>query len=736
MVPTLFAATLFLAAALSFLIQPMIGKQLLPILGGTPGVWNTCLVFFQSALLLAYFLVHRSGKAKASFGMQVAGHVLLLIAALLATVLGNRLKPDESLIPTESELPIASVIGALSLAVGAPYLVLAMTAPLLQAWYSRFGRDPYPLYAASNLGSFSGLIGYPLAVEPNLSLEHQRDAWMIGFVVVAAFIATCGILASRRTTATASRIAADGSIPVRRIVKWIALAALPSSLLMSVTTHLTTDIAPVPLLWVVPLGLYLLSFVVVFASWPLRMRRFAGRLTPMFLCFLAVALLTRANTPMILVAALHLGTFLMVALLCHGELAADRPAASQLTHFYLWLSVGGVIGGLANTFIGPLVFSRLGNLEYPIALVLAGLVRPPSETVGIRFKPMDGIWPFALGIFSAILVVGVPWLLPADPTAPLDDPLERLKIGGLSFGLPAAFAFALVWRPVRFALCLAVILAVGSFAPNPYGRVLDTHRNYFGTLRVTESADGRFHRIVHGTTLHGQQLWPVVGRPEPATYYHRKGPFGRLMELLPVERRTRVGVVGLGCGATAAYADAGQRWTFYEIDPAVVRVARDDRYFTFLSTCPIEVEIVLGDARRQLRSVPDATFDLLVLDAFSSDAVPAHMLTKEAFELYRRILAPDGVLALHVSNRYLDLAPLVRRTLRAVDSKLYTFSDRDVPTETNRNLGQTESHWVFATRRPPASTRFGFRWGETVDDAGPMWTDDFSNLLGVWNRDE
>lgn len=736
MVPTLFAATIFLAAALSFLVQPLIGKQLLPVLGGTPGVWNSCLVFFQSALLLAYFLAHRSIRSRLSFRIRLLVHVLLLSAALTATAFGGRLKPDDSLVPTDSELPVVAVLIVLGLTVGAPYLALAMTAPLLQAWYARFGRDPYPLYAASNLGSFTGLLGYPLAVEPSLPLAVQREWWIVGFAAVAALIALCGFVAARTSEKQPSCETSGPSIPARRALKWIALAALPSSLLMSATTHLTTDIAPVPLLWVVPLGLYLLSFVVVFASWPPGARRIVGRVTPMFLCFLAVALLTRANTPIVLVSGIHLGAFLFVALLCHGELAADRPAPNQLTNYYLWLSVGGVLGGSFNSLLAPWLFAGVGHLEYPIAIVLAGLVRPPSGAVGIKFKPMDGVWPFALGIVAALLVVGVPWLLPADPKAALDDPFELLKVGGLSFGLPAALAFALVWRPVRFALCLAVLLAVGSFAPNPHGRVLDTRRNYFGTLRVTASADGRFHRIVHGTTLHGQQLWPGQGRPDPATYYHRKGPFGRLMEQLPVERRLRVGVVGLGCGATAAYADAGQRWTFYEIDPAVVRVARDERFFTFLSTCPIPIEIVLGDARRRLRAEPDAEFDLLVLDAFSSDAVPAHLLTKEAFELYRRLLKPDGALALHVSNRYLDLAPLVVRTLRAVDPDSFVQVDDDVPTETNKRTGQTESTWVFATRRPPRGGRFGARWGHPAVADGPVWTDDFSNLLGVWKRDE
>ncbi len=740
MVPTLFALTIFCSAALSFLVQPMIGKQLLPVLGGTPGVWNSCLVFFQAALLLGYLLAHSATRSRIPFRFKVALHALLLAAAAAVASFGDGLKPNESLIPTASEMPIAAVLAVLAVAVGVPFLALAMTAPLLQSWYARFGRNPYPLYAASNLGSFAGLLGYPLAVEPNLPIGDQREYWIVAFAAVAALIALCGALAARRssvstTNAVPSEVAT--ALSFGRIANWVALAALPSSLLMSATAHLTTDIAPVPMLWVLPLGLYLLSFVVVFAKWTDVARKIVGRMTPMFLCFLAIALLTRANTPIVLVAGIHLGTFFLVALLCHGELAANRPPPERLTAFYLWLSVGGVLGGLANTFLAPWLFARAGNLEYPIAIVLAGLVRPPQSAVGAKFKPMDGIWPFALGAFTALLVVGVPWLFPSEkPKNETDELVDRIVRGGLSFGLPAAFAFALVWRPVRFTLCLAVLMAVGSLAPNPHGTVLETHRNYFGTLRVTLSEDGRFHRIVHGTTLHGQQLWPSEGRPEPATYYHRKGPFGRLMEKMPAVRRTRVGVVGLGCGATAAYAEAGQRWTFYEIDPAVVRVAEDDRLFTFLSTCLAERDTVLGDARRQLRNAPDGEFDLLILDAFSSDAVPIHLLTREAFEMYLAKLKPDGVLALHLSNRYLDLPPIVARGLKSIDGNLTIKYDGDEPTDENKKTGQTASMWVFVARRPELFGKPDPRWQPIPITDGPVWTDDFSNLLAAWRRDE
>lgn len=740
MLPTLFAFTMFLAAALSFLIQPMIGKQLLPMLGGTPGVWNSCLVFFQILLLLGYWLSDQSVRSRLAFRSKILLHTLLLTLAAAIILIGG-LQPNESWIPTDSEAPLVNVLAVLAIAVGAPYLALAMTAPLLQSWYARFGRNPYPLYAASNLGSFTGLLGYPLAMEPFLTIGEQRELWLFGFLGVALAIILCGVIAATRVPTSPTNATLDlhpiSQPPSRRqIARWIGLAALPSSLLMSVTTHLTTDLAPVPLLWVLPLGLYLFSFVIVFAKWTDRSRKIVGRITPMFLCFLSVAILTRANTPIVLVGAIHLLTFFLVALLSHGELAADRPAPDRLTSFYLWISVGGVFGGLINTFVAPWLFVSSGPLEYPIAVVLAGLIRPPAATMAVKFKPMDGVWPFALGVFTAILVVGVPWLFPAQSQDETEAIIDRLVRGGLSFGLPAALAFALVWRPIRFTLCLAVLMIVGSLAPNPHGNVIATHRNYFGTLRVTLSEDQRFHKIVHGTTLHGQQLWPSDGRPDPATYYHRKGPFGRLIDKLSPENRARVGVVGLGCGATAAYADAGQHWTFYEIDPAVVRIASDPNLFTFLSTCPANVDIVLGDARRQLTRVPDAEFDLLVLDAFSSDSVPVHLLTREALSLYLAKLKPDGVLALHVSNRYLDLPPVIVRGLFSVEPNLIVKYDNDIPTEANKQTGQTASMWIMVARRPETFGKTDFRWIDLTPTPGPVWTDDFSSLLIAWRRSD
>ncbi len=777
-----FALAVLLSAALTFTVQPLVGKQLLPLAGGTPGVWNTCLVFFQAVLLLGYLTAHVITTKVHGVGRQVLVHAAVLAVAGAVLLLGGLLKPNESLLPADTEAPVGYLLLVLLVAVGAPFLALSATAPLLQAWFARGGGNPYPLYAASNMGSFGGLIAYPLLVEPALTLVDQRWLWAVGFVVCGVLVVGCGWVVRRKTSPpvplsdaergcsrgvgdlsnrqpehstearstepfqvehplSASERGTGGEVPSKTKLRWLLLAALPSSLLLSVTTHLSTDIAPMPLLWVVPLGLYLLTFVVAFGRWPDRARKLVGRVAPMALCFVCVVLLTRANQPMAMVAAVHLGAFALVALLCHGELAALKPPPDQLTGFYLWVAAGGVVGGLINALLAPVLFSSLGNVEYPLALVLAALVRPPKKTPDSPHWS-DWVAPVVLLAVTVGLAFAVQLLPKADPARLDQVMILRLARGGLMFGLPCVVAFILVKRPVRFALCLAAVLLVGQFTPTEHGRTLEVSRNFFGTLRVTESDDGTFRRLVHGTTQHGQQKVTDTGRPAPTMYYHRKGPLGHLFAALPPDRKRRVGAVGLGVGATAAYAEAGEDWTFYEIDPAVVRIAKDERHFTFLSSCPAKWEVVLGDARRQMEKAKNESFDVMVLDAFNSDSVPVHLLTKEAMQLYLQKLGPRGVIAFHVSNNFLDLPELVERVALAAEPTLEVRWDSITsPTPEQVADGLSPSVWVLIARRAddlprtPAD-RPDMRWQRLNPRPGPVWTDDFSPLLGVWKRDD
>ena len=750
MLPALFAATLFVGAALLFLVQPLAGKLLLPLVGGTPGVWNACMVFFQVLLLAGYLYAHKS-VTRLGVRRQAALHLGLLVVVLLAfqtatTSAGSPVPVFASLVPDDSDYPIVGALALLAAAVGVPFFVLATTSPLLQRWFAATGHrtahDPYFLYAASNAGSLLGLLAYPLLIEPNVAVADQRTAWAIGVACYLVLVLCCALVV--RCSAGSSvpepepePVPASSPHPCR----WIALAALPSSLLLGVTTHVSTDLAPVPLLWVVPLALYLVSFIVVFARWPDRVHRGVGRVTPMLVLFVVLGLLTDAAEPMWLVSALHLLAFFGVCLVCHGELAKDRPPARDLTRFYFYLSLGGVVGGLFNALVAPVLFHRLGMVEYPLALVLAMLVRPGAGRDAAPFlKPRDVAFVLGLLVAAAALVKVVPRLLdlPAELDAPEALP-ARLARNGLMFGVPAVLAFALVRRPMRYALALTALFVAGSLDPGQLGRTLHMERNFFGVVRVTRSADGTFVRLVHGTTLHGQQRTDEPGPPRPMTYYHERGPVGHLFRTVPAERVKRVAVVGLGTGAVAAYAKPGQAWTFYEIDPSVKRIAEDPAYFRFLSSCrAASCNVVLGDARRMLARAPDGAFDVILLDAFSSDAIPVHLLTREALALYVRKLAPGGVLAVHVSNVHLNLPPLVDRLAADHEPPLAARYWDDHPTDAEKADGKTASQWMVLARGVGdlGVMARGPQWHPVRAGPGPVWRDDFANVLGVWKRDD
>ncbi|AWM41008.1 spermidine synthase [Gemmata obscuriglobus] len=793
MLAVLYATTLFAGAALLFLVQPLVGKLLLPLVGGTPGVWNTCMVFFQSVLLVGYLYAHRS-TGKLGVRRQALFHLLLLTAvavsfkAAIATT-GAPVPVVPSMLPDDQDssvLMVAQLGLTVGIAVGLPFLVLSTTSPLLQRWFASTGhpaaRDPYFLYAASNAGSLLGLLAYPLLIEPRLALKHQQWVFAGGVMGYIGLVVACSFTvirnAERGTEGTQGQGTEGGPelratlaapIAVSRIARWVMLAALPSSLLLGVTTHVSTDLAPVPLLWVVPLALYLTSFILVFARWPDGVHRFVGRVTPMLLLFVVLTLLTNAAEPLAVVGLLHMLAFFGVCLVCHGEMAKDRPPAEYLTAFYFWMSFGGVLGGLFNALLAPILFAAVGMVEYPLALVLAAAVRPRSDDPEERLKGADVALVLVLLALSVGLVLAVQHLVrvPTEPDAP-DALTSRLLRGGLMFGIPGAAAFALVRKPARYALALAAILVAGAFDTGHFGETLHKERNFFGVIRVTR--DGKFIKLIHGTTLHGQQRADEPGPPRPMTYYHQKGPVGHLFASLPPERVKTVGVVGLGTGAVAAYARPGQKWTFYEIDPAVVRVARDTNYFRFLSDCQGECDVVLGDARRHLTKPPDGCYDVIILDGFCSDAIPVHLLTREAIALYVSKLAPNGVIAMHVSNNHLDLPPLIRRLADDHNPKLAVRYCHDAPLDAERADGKTESQWMLLARSDadlapvvdtsrtlgpsplvqtlaaasasvagvpwtrPAPYKFLVQWNEVPLEDGPIWRDDFANLLRVWKK--
>jgi hypothetical protein len=727
--PFLFAVTLFVSAFLLFLVQPMVGKMVLPLLGGTPAVWNTCMVFFQAMLLAGYVYAHAS-TTRLGVRRQTLIHLVILLLPITMLPVGLGRASD----PPGDTSPIPWLLTTLTIAVGLPFFVVATSGPLLQQWFAATGhpsaRDPYFLYAASNLGSLLALVAYPVVVEPRWALAEQGWWWAGGYGVFVGLTLWCAWVVRKRSAGDAATRVFEGSAgarnvneePGRGVPAWLFLSFVPSSLLLGVTTYLTTDLAAVPLLWVVPLALYLLTFILAFARRTPGRRRVAAAALPVFVLCLALALLANATEPAWLLVPLHLVTFFVAALVCHGELARARPPAERLTEYYLWIAVGGVLGGLFNALLAPLVFRTAGLVEYPLAVLLACAAIPSARPMGVRGLSK----PIFLGLFTAVLAVIGRYLFPKP---------DKLALAIL-FGVPVMLCAPLMDRPRRFALGLGLILLAGRLHPGPHGATLFYERNFFGVVRVTEEPDTGWHRMVHGNTEHGRQAWDDgVSRPTPLGYYHPKGPAGAIFEAVNARPRPpAVAICGLGAGALAAYALPGQRWAFYEIDPAVARVAQDPSLFTYLRDCKSPYQIVLGDARLRLRDA-DQAYDLIVIDCFSSDAIPVHLLTREALAVYRSKLAAGGLLALHVSNRYLDLQPVLAAL--ACDANLAECVVREDLTvdEEDARAGRSPSIWVVLAERTadlgPLAKRFA--WVPAKPLPGfPVWTDSYAPLLSIF----
>ncbi|MFN4259991.1 MAG: spermidine synthase [Gemmataceae bacterium] len=748
----LFASTLFVSAALLFCMQPMVAKMILPLLGGTPSVWNTCMVFFQATLLAGYLYAHGTTTW---FGVrrQAVLHIVILLLPLV--VLPVAISTNAiAMLPTESN-PIAWVLLVLTLSVGLPFFVVSTSAPLLQKWFAGTGhpagRDPYFLYSASNLGSMLALLSYPLLLEPSFGLERQSWLWTAGYGVLVLLIMICAYCVWRGagaknpkatiphpepTAQSAESEWTDAVMPASpsvldarpltwgRRLRWVALAFVPSSLMLGVTLYITTDIAAIPLLWVMPLALYLFSFILVFASRPPLPHQWLVLALPLAVILaLALFLLAGAN-PRWQLIPVHLLAFFVIAMFCHGELAQDRPPPRHLTEFYIWLSIGGVLGGLFNTLSAPLLFSQVGVAEYPLMLILATLLLPRRAPAPRWQYGLDAGVPMLMGLLTVgIFVV---W----KPTALIGVPV---------LGVLISSCYLAASSPLRLALCLAAIglpIAILDLE----GKTVHWERNFFGLVRITDDTDNQLRRLVHGGTMHGVQSLDATKRELPLSYFHRSGPIGEVFTTFqkrPERQNRHVAVTGLGVGSLAAYALPGQDWTYYEIDPAMKRVAEDPRYFTYLADARqrgATIDIVLGDARLRLREAPDQYYDLMVLDAFSSDSVPVHLITLQALQLYLEKLAPDGILAFNISNRYLDLKPVLANLAAHERLLCHSRGELEVTAE-ERKMGKTPSQWVIMARQEAdlGDLPRNPRWQPlTGDPHAPLWTDDFSNVLGVF----
>jgi hypothetical protein len=718
-----FAATLFFSAGLMFVVEPMVAKMVLPRLGGSPSVWSTCLVFFQATLLLGYAYAHaltRLLPRPAQFLVHVA--VLLPLAALtLPLNLGTGA-------PLPGGSPAWWLLGRLTLVVGPPMFAISATAPLLQSWFAdldhKAAGDPYFLYAGSNAGSLLALLAYPLVAEPSLTLDQQASLWSIGFGALALGIALCAgatVCRGRRSIAIVPPEAvAAGSL--RERLGWVALAFVPSSLLLGVTSHISTDIAAAPLLWVVPLSLYLLTFILAFARRPPLRHAMMARVLPLVLIPMVMfaAPGSPRTLPLPLLLALHLGCFFVVGMVCHGELARRRPPAARLTEFYFFLSVGGVLGGAFNALLAPLIFP--GVWEYPLALVAACLVKPATPDDSRRGLTWDIVLPLAL----LILVLLARRILAASSEGASITPLEAV----FAYMVPALALLNFSARRWRFALGVAACLLAAA-ATDP-GDTIATARSFFGVYRVRLIDDGQTRLVVlmNGTTLHGTKSLSPGEENLPLAYYSHEGPFGRFFAALAPGSVRHVGVVGLGTGELGCYAKPDQDWTFYEIDPLVARIARDPRYFQFLANCGNHPRVVLGDARLTLADTPDGTYDVLVLDAFSSDSIPMHLLTREALALYLRKLAPGGRMLFHISSRTIDLLPIVGAL--AADAGLAARMQLGPRPPIASKWRRLPALAVALARRSGelAGLDAAEGWAEIPPaDARSLWTDQRSDLL-------
>jgi spermidine synthase len=717
-----FTAAVFLSAFLLFLVQPLFGRMVLPLLGGSPSVWNTCMLFFQAALLGGYLYAHLT-SSRLTVRRQATVHLAALALAALALPVSVR-----GAAPEGGTAPIPWLLGLMALSVGAPFLVLSGTGPILQRWFSRSGHrhaaDPYPLYAASNLGSALALLAYPLLMEPRMRLAGQSASWTAGYAVLALLIAGCAALVWKQADAPAAVMdeaadAAPARVSTRDRLVWTALAFVPSSLLLGVTTFLTTDLTPVPLLWVLPLALYLFSFTLVFARRPPIPHAWVVAVHPSAITVAVLLLAAGYVQKPAFAVPMHLLTLFVIAMAAHGELARRRPHVRHLTEFYLWISVGGVLGGVFNALVAPVIFNQIW--EYPLVLTLACLARPwPAERA-----TWQGHLGFALR--AGAFAWGLLYLADQPDLSPVMFViLAAVLINLLNLGMGRS--------PAWLAVCIGGVLLWRAIAVINEDGVLLAERTFFGRYKVVEYRyHGGFHVLRHGSTLHGAQSLLPERRREPLTYYLRSSPLGAVFAATADRQgRRRVAVVGLGTGTTAAYALPGEDWTFYEIDPGIERIARDTAYFTYLTDSQARTRVVLGDARLSLARETDRQYDLILLDAFSSDAIPVHLMTREAVDTYLARLAPRGLIVFHVSNRYLDLEPVVAALAR--DRGLVSRAGQGPQGE--RGTYESVSTWIALARTEadlgPLMAESSW-WQPRLRREVGTWTDDYSSLLTVFD---
>ncbi|MEX2127402.1 MAG: fused MFS/spermidine synthase [Xanthobacteraceae bacterium] len=724
-----YGVAIFLSAGLLFAVQPLFAKIVLPALGGAPSVWSVALVFFQAALLGGYLYAHLltlylPGR------QSVIIHLLVMLAATLALPLG--IAGGWGRPPTQGAE--FWLMGLFTVSIGLPFFAISANAPLLQAWFARTGhpsaKDPYFLYAASNVGSFLALLSYPFLVEPFTRLGEQTSIWSGLFFLLIALIAACGVLLvrSRNVLPLAGKAnAQEQAAPTwRDAARWVALAAVPSAFLIAVTAHISTDIAAAPLLWVVPLALYLLTYVIVFQTKRIIPHELFVSIQPALIALLVALLIFSQLRDIFAIVAINIAAFFVTAMVCHGELALRRPAARHLTEFYLWVAVGGVTGGIFAGLIAPHIFNWI--VEYPLLIVAGLLCRPglvfPKDERG--WLPIVAVLLFVMLAVISIRILGV-W------------PEATAFNGMIAIALFVAVIF-LAKDTLRLAGVFGCVLVL-IYAYLGEGTNVRTVRSFFGVHKIFETSAGDLsvRVLMHGTTIHGGQLISGArlsdGRPATVTYFGPKSPMSLAFEATKENKGgpIRVGVVGLGTGTVACFVRPEDALHFYEIDQAVVRIALDPRNFEFVASCKPDSRIIVGDARLTLADAPDGQYDLIVMDAFTSDAVPVHLLTREAMALYLKKLAPGGMIVSHVMNRHLELSSVVAGIAAA--NGLVTRVMYAGEYDSERYLFGSSVAAVARSEKDFGAMLESGNWKvETPDPEQWVWTDDYSNIVGALIR--
>jgi hypothetical protein len=740
--PLLFGLVVFVSAGLVFMVEPMVAKLLLPSQGGSAMVWNICMAFFQMALLGGYAYAHLLQRIR-SVKTQAIIHACVLLAAALALPL----HVSGALGAPGRIAPAIWLLGTLAVSLLAPFAALSATAPLAQAWYARVraghedAKNPYVLYAASNLGSLIALVAYPVIVEPTLTLSVQRIGWTLGYggFVILMIVAALFAARSRAVTAEVSTAApATASlITWKDRLIWIGLAAAPSSLMLGVTTHITTDIASAPFLWVAPLALYLVTFIIAFQSRPLIPYWISLTGQGLFVAIMAYSFNMPASL-WLLQLCVHLLAFFFTALICHQALVSRRPDASQLTEFYLLMSLGGVIGGSFNAFLAPVIFN--GVWEYPLVMVLACFARPwrTDEKVAAWEEILFGLVAGGL-ILAFVLHVISPRLFDFATQNDIMH-LAASPVGRIAFAVAPVAAFLLRNRLWMF-MVLIVAVTLGSFNFGPKAELLVRERSFFGVLKMTQvqipGLGGDVKILAHGTTLHGAQAQDPAFSCRPMVYYAPTTPIGQVFDQMHKQHNPiDVGAVGMGTGTVAAYAKAGDHFRFFEIDQKVIDLSTNPKNFHYINGCSKgTVDVVKGDARLSLRKEPKGAYNVLLVDAFSSDAVPAHLLTVEAMKDYLSHMTDDGVVIMHLSNRHLDLMSSVAATAKAAGA--YSLAQSYQQPDSAVDFSDASEEAIILAKTPQALDpyRGDNHWFPPQPHGVRAWTDDYTNLFGaMWRR--